>query len=96
MCIELAPVAALTLGTGADAGMLALMIPIIAIGGGLLTGIVAIISSSVRKTLQTRHREETKRELAAYVAEGTMTPENAERILRSDLKGWDRESKRSC
>lgn len=30
---------------------------------------------------QTRAREETRRELAAYVAEGSMTPEDAERIL---------------
>lgn len=28
-------------------------------------------------------REKTKQELAAYVAEGSMTPEDAERILQS-------------
>ena len=49
----------------------------------LITSVVAI---SIRKGMQTRAREETKRELAAYVAEGSMKPEDAERILRSDLK----------
>ena len=86
MCLDIPVVTAASLGQ-IEASHMALAIPIIAIGGGLLTGIIAIISGNIRKAMQTREREETKRELAAYVAEGTMTPETAERMLRSDQKG---------
>lgn len=43
--------------------------------------IVGAIADAIRKTMQTRAREESRREVAAYVAEGSMTPEDAERIL---------------
>jgi hypothetical protein len=52
--------------------------------------IIAVIAISIRKAMQTKAREETKREMAAYIAEGSMKPEDAERILRSDLKKWER------
>lgn len=52
--------------------------------GGILIAIVAIITSTVRKVISTRAREETKREVAAYVADGSLTLEQAERIIRSD------------
>lgn len=92
MCFESPAFGAVSLGQ-IEASHMALAIPLIAIGGGLLTGIIAIISGNIRKTMQTREREETKRELAAYVAEGTMTPETAERMLRADQKGsWNKPS----
>lgn len=43
--------------------------------------IVAVVFEERRKVIQIREREETKREIAAYVAEGSMSPEDAERIL---------------
>jgi hypothetical protein len=61
-------------------------IPIIAISGGLLVALIGIIGATIRGTLGTRAREQTKRELAAYIAEGTMRPEDAERILTSDAR----------
>ena len=64
------------------------VIPLVAIAGGLGVGVVAVIADALRKTAQTRHREETKREVAAYVAEGTMKPEDAERIIKADLPAW--------
>ena len=51
-----------------------------------MIGVVAvfgIVFDTVQKVLVTRQREMTKRELAAYVAEGTMTPQDAERIIRA-------------
>ncbi len=52
--------------------------------------IVAVVVEERRKVIQLREREETRREIAAYVAEGSMSPEDAERILTagalSDLK----------
>ncbi|RMH24166.1 MAG: hypothetical protein D6692_13850 [Planctomycetota bacterium] len=43
-------------------------------------GISAGVAHSMYKT---RQREQTKREIAAYVAEGSMTPEQGERLLRA-------------
>ncbi len=53
-------------------------------GGGILVAIVAIVAGSVRSVSRTRAREHTRREVAAYVAEGSMTPADAERILKAD------------
>ncbi|MGQ0629006.1 MAG: hypothetical protein ACT4PL_13020 [Phycisphaerales bacterium] len=35
------------------------------------------------KTVRTVTRERTRREIAAYIAEGTMTPEQGERLLKA-------------
>lgn len=50
------------------------------VAGSILVG---MLIKSVTAVLTTASRERTKREIAAYVAEGSMTPEHAERILRS-------------
>jgi len=65
-------------------------------GDGALIAIVSIVFGSIlamiiacngieawRKVSEVRAREESRREVAAYVAEGTITPEDAERILRA-------------
>lgn len=46
--------------------------------------IVWIISATVYYTLEKKYREQTKRELAAYVAEGTIGAEDAAKILTAD------------
>ncbi len=43
--------------------------------------IVAIVFSTVASIIKTRERERTRREIAAYIAEGSMTPEQGERLL---------------
>lgn len=53
----------------------------IAVGGGVM--IIWIFFSIIEKMSTNRQREITKRELAAYVAEGSMTPQDAERILKA-------------
>ena len=50
-------------------------------GGGIVVAIVAIITEAIRKTLQTRAREESRREIAAYVAEGSISPDDAAKLL---------------
>jgi len=56
------------------------MIPIlITIGVVLIIGfrtLLAIVSSVTR--------ERTRREIAAYIAEGSMTPEQGERLMKAD------------
>lgn len=78
----------------ADTVMLARMeddaVAIMAIGGGIAVALVSIIAGAIRTTLKTRAREQTKREIAAYIAEGSMKPEDGERILRADMRAWER------
>jgi DNA-binding LacI/PurR family transcriptional regulator len=50
------------------------------LAASVLTGMVI---SAVTRVLTTASRERTRREIAAYVAEGSMTPEQAERMLKA-------------
>lgn len=59
----------------------AIMIPVLAIIGGVLIAIIAIISATIRRVSQTRQIEESRREIAAYVAEGSISAPDAERLL---------------
>lgn len=56
------------------------LLPIIAIIGGLSTACIITVVSGRRF----KAREHTRRELAAYVAEGSMTPQDAERLLTAE------------
>ena len=69
-----------------------LIIPVLAIGLSFLVALVAIIFGVVKSIMETKAREETKRELAAYIAEGSMTPEDAERIVKADIPHWKQKS----
>lgn len=42
------------------------------------------------KVEQVRAREESRREIAAYVAEGSMSPQDAERILTAGSPVWEK------
>lgn len=63
--------------------------PVVAIGVGGGVMIIWILFSTIEKIATNRQREITKRELAAYVAEGSMTPQDAERILKAGPKEED-------
>ncbi len=56
--------------------------------GGIIA-IISVITCSVSGVCRTKAREQTKREMAAYVAEGSMTPEDATRILNSGPRDED-------
>jgi len=45
------------------------------------------IGATFESVYKSRHRERTNREIAAYVAEGSMTPEQAERLLTAMRHG---------
>jgi hypothetical protein len=53
----------------------------IAVVGGLVIALTSIIMGTIKSTSSTKQREQTKREVAAYIAEGSMTPEQGERII---------------
>ncbi len=55
----------------------------IVFGVGGLIAIFGIFFGSITSTQRTKERERTRREIAAYVAEGSMTPEEGERLLKA-------------
>ncbi len=66
-----------------DGGML---IPLVAIVLGCGTGMVAIIATAITRSTGSRNREQTRREIAAYVAEGTISPDDAVAMLNAGVK----------
>ena len=57
---------------------------IIVFGVGGILGLTGIVFGSICSIYRERQRQQTKREVAAYVAEGSITPEDAERIIRAN------------
>ncbi|HEB60777.1 MAG TPA: hypothetical protein ENJ06_03030 [Phycisphaeraceae bacterium] len=56
---------------------------LIIFGTGGIIAVTAIVLGSLTKIVQVRSRERTRREIAAYIAEGSMTPEQGERLMRA-------------
>jgi hypothetical protein len=57
---------------------------ILTLGIILFAAIIFYGIHATRKIFETRAKENTKREIAAYVAEGSISPEDATRMLRAD------------
>ena len=57
------------------------VIPGIAVGGAFIVAIIAIIAGTIQKTLINKQREQSRREIAAYVAEGSMTPDDGAKLI---------------
>lgn len=52
----------------------------------LVIGAVAMVwigASSIRGVVKTVQREKTRRQIAAYIAEGSMTPDQGERLMKA-------------
>jgi len=60
---------------------IAIFIPILVVIGVFLSIIINTIVSGIKQSADTKETERTRREIAAYIAEGSMTPEEGERIL---------------
>jgi hypothetical protein len=71
-------------------------IAVIAVAGGIALAVVSVIAGSVSGILRTRAREQSRREIAAYVAEGTISPADAERILDAGTRRWERPGRGGC
>ena len=61
------------------------LLPVVAIVAGVIVGSLAIACGMMHSVAVKKARENTKRELAAYVAEGTIQPDDAVRILAIGL-----------
>ena len=60
------------------------IVPIMLFGSFALVGSLAIIFGLGRRITEIKEREKSRREIAAYVAEGSMTPEDAQRLLEAN------------
>lgn len=59
------------------------VVPIVAVGGSLVFGLCWLVAHYVHETVKAKHREQTRREIAAYIAEGSMTPDQGEQLMRA-------------
>jgi hypothetical protein len=56
---------------------------IVIVAMGCMLGMFGIVFGTVSNVAKTRAREATRRELAAYIAEGTLKPEDAVALLNA-------------
>jgi len=69
-----------------------MLIPILMFAIGGIIAIVAIVFGSLKSLVHSREQERTRREIAAYIAEGSMTPEDGHRILTAGQPKGKKES----
>lgn len=62
------------------------IVKIIAVSGGMFMGLVAIVVTTVAGIFKNGQREKSRRDIAAFVAEGSMTADEGERLLRAGVK----------
>lgn len=53
---------------------------------GPLIAVVAIVMGTIQRIETNKAREQTRREIAAYVAEGSMSPEEGRRLIEAGRK----------
>lgn len=61
-------------------------VAVVAISGGLGVAIVGIIAGTIKANRREREREQSRREIAAYVAEGSISAADAERLIAAGRK----------
>ncbi len=59
------------------------VVPIVAISVGGGVALIAILFGTISGMVVRVAREKSRREIAAYIAEGSMTPDEGERILKA-------------
>jgi len=63
------------------------IVKIVAISGGMFIAVIAILSSAIAGMVRHGQREKSRRDVAAFVAEGSMTADEGERLLNAGKKG---------
>lgn len=53
---------------------------VMAVVGGIIA-VVSVVACNLRGYLESKSREHSRRDIAAYIAEGSMTPEQGERLM---------------
>jgi len=57
------------------------MIPFVIFGVGGIVAVVAIVFGAIRSISLNNEREKSRREIAAYVAEGSMSPDDGAKLM---------------
>ena len=57
------------------------LIPVMIFGVGGIVAVVAIVFGAIKQISISNEREKTRREIAAYIAEGSMSPEDGAKLL---------------
>lgn len=65
------------------------IIPIVAIVAGTTLAAVVVFFGVIKAVSKSKAQERSRREIAAYVAEGTMTAEEGERLMKAAPKEED-------
>jgi len=65
------------------------LLPVIAIVGGLTVGAIWILAATWHAIVTAKGKQQTKREIAAYVAEGTMDAQTAVALVSAGEKNGD-------
>jgi hypothetical protein len=64
-------------------------VAMVAITLACIVGAVGIIGGTICSVVRSRAREQTKREIAAYVAEGSLDPDKAVAMLNAGRSKWE-------
>lgn len=67
------------------------MIKLVLIVGGVLIAILTIVGAMITSTLKVRYRERVRSEIAAYVAEGSIKPQDAAILMAEGFDDLRRE-----
>lgn len=62
-------------------------VPFFALGGAFLVAIFAIVAGTISSIFRSRAREQSRREIAAYIAEGSISPAEGERLMKAGNSG---------
>lgn len=63
-----------------DRGMFAIAV---VFGVGAIITLAGIFFTTIRSAGETKEREKSRREIAAYIAEGSISPEDGERLMNA-------------
>mgnify|MGYP001404358194 CR=1 FL=1 len=58
------------------------------IGLGVIIFTIAVVAKTVQRVSTARAREQSRREIAAYVAEGSITPDDAVKMMNAGESAW--------
>lgn len=62
------------------------LIAVIAVVMGSLIALISVVVGGIQSVFRTRQREQSRREIAAYIAEGSMSAQEGERLMAAGEK----------
>ena len=64
------------------------MIPLVAVAGGFAVAIIGIVAGAVKHAVEAKRREVSRGEIGAYVAEGSVAAEDAQKLIEAGSRAW--------